>query len=234
MQSPLPSTNAGFTILALLALCISCSAKSNPSTMEPGAMEIAGANPALAKTSGLDLPSIATPPSPVSIDPSDASKTEVFQVKIVGIANTQGNCRIAVYASPRGFHNPDIAITKETIQLSKNSNDSGQLKNDELVWSFALPPEVDASQAGNPTSARSSAGDENTTDAIPEIRLAITAFHDANGNGELDKSAIGIPTEKYGFSKNPAPGFGPPSFDQTAIPLSQLQSQGSPVEIKLR
>jgi uncharacterized protein (DUF2141 family) len=64
--------------------------------------------------------------------------------------------------------------------------------------------------------------------------LAITAFHDANGNGELDKSAIGIPTEKYGFSKNPAPGFGPPSFDQTAIPLSQLQSQGSPVEIKLR
>ena len=234
MQSPLPSTNAGFTILALLALCISCSAKSNPSGMESESMEIAGANPALAKTSGLGLPSIATPPSPVSIDHSDASKTEVFQVKIVGLPNTQGNCLIAVYASPRGFHNPNVAIAKETIQLSKNSNDSRQPINDELVWSFTLPSEVEASQASNPTSARSSASDENTTDAIPEIRLAITAFHDANENGELDKSAIGIPTEKYGFSKNPAPGFGPPSFDQTAIPLSQLQSPGSPVEIKLR
>ncbi|HVF33778.1 MAG TPA: DUF2141 domain-containing protein [Candidatus Saccharimonadia bacterium] len=32
---------------------------------------------------------------------------------------------------------------------------------------------------------------------------AISVFHDANDNGEMDKNIVGMPTEGYGFSQNP-------------------------------
>ena len=35
-----------------------------------------------------------------------------------------------------------------------------------------------------------------------------------NGNQELDRNLIGIPTEPFGFSRNARGSFGPPSFEQ--------------------
>ena len=40
---------------------------------------------------------------------------------------------------------------------------------------------------------------------------AIAVIHDANANAKLD-TMMGIPREGFGFSRNPAIGFGPPSF----------------------
>ncbi len=37
---------------------------------------------------------------------------------------------------------------------------------------------------------------------IPAGRYAIAVYHDANGNGRLDRSAIGFPQEPYGFSND--------------------------------
>ena len=48
---------------------------------------------------------------------------------------------------------------------------------------------------------------------------AVAAFHDADGDGELDQNILRIPTEGYGFS-NGARGFmGPPSFDDAALTI---------------
>lgn len=48
---------------------------------------------------------------------------------------------------------------------------------------------------------------------------AVAAFHDANGDGELNANFVGMPTEGYGFS-NDARGFmGPPPFDDAAFSL---------------
>jgi uncharacterized protein (DUF2141 family) len=48
---------------------------------------------------------------------------------------------------------------------------------------------------------------------------AIICFHDENGNGRLDKSFWGVPSEPYGFS-NDAHGFlGPPEFAAAALTL---------------
>ena len=48
---------------------------------------------------------------------------------------------------------------------------------------------------------------------------AVSVFHDANGNGKLDRFA-GIPKEGYGFSRNP--GFKPraPRFSEAEITLT--------------
>ncbi len=52
--------------------------------------------------------------------------------------------------------------------------------------------------------------------AVPPGRYAISAFHDENGNGRLDKSLM-IPREGYGFSRDAPVRFGPPSFASAAF-----------------
>ena len=48
---------------------------------------------------------------------------------------------------------------------------------------------------------------------------ALTAFHDEDGSGEINRNALGIPTEGYAFG-NDAVGFmGPPKFEDTAVTL---------------
>ena len=48
-------------------------------------------------------------------------------------------------------------------------------------------------------------------DALPRGDYALAVIHDENDNARLDTFA-GIPREGFGFSRNPAIGFGPPRF----------------------
>lgn len=48
---------------------------------------------------------------------------------------------------------------------------------------------------------------------VPEGSYAFALYHDANGNGKLDRNAMGIPTEDYSFSNGAMGTMGPPSFD---------------------
>ena len=44
---------------------------------------------------------------------------------------------------------------------------------------------------------------------------------DENGNTQLDRNFLGIPTENYGFSRDAAGRFGPPGFDEAAIEVRE-------------
>lgn len=48
-------------------------------------------------------------------------------------------------------------------------------------------------------------------EGLPPGDYAAAVMHDENGNKRLDTFA-GIPREGFGFSRNPAIGFGPPRF----------------------
>ncbi len=48
---------------------------------------------------------------------------------------------------------------------------------------------------------------------------AVSVIHDENNNAKLDTFA-GIPREGFGFSRNPAIGFGPPKFSAAEFPLT--------------
>ncbi len=48
---------------------------------------------------------------------------------------------------------------------------------------------------------------------------AISVIHDENGNGKLD-TALMIPKEGFGFSRNPAISFGPPKFASAAFSVN--------------
>jgi uncharacterized protein (DUF2141 family) len=48
---------------------------------------------------------------------------------------------------------------------------------------------------------------------------AVSVIHDENGNGKLD-TAMMIPREGFGFSRNPAISFGPPKFAAAAFQVN--------------
>lgn len=64
---------------------------------------------------------------------------------------------------------------------------------------------------------------------LPSGHYAVKLFQDENGNGQIDKNSMGIPTEPYGFSNNGG-SFGPPSFDEAKV----VVDKATQVEITLR
>jgi uncharacterized protein (DUF2141 family) len=52
---------------------------------------------------------------------------------------------------------------------------------------------------------------------LPAGKYAASAFHDENGNGQLDRNSLGVPTEGYGFSNDAQGTAGPPKFAQAAF-----------------
>ena len=53
---------------------------------------------------------------------------------------------------------------------------------------------------------------------------AVAVFHDANGDGLLNQNAFGIPTEGFGFSRNPKVLSGPPNFGESVVTVAPPQN----------
>ena len=59
---------------------------------------------------------------------------------------------------------------------------------------------------------------------------AVAVTYDLNGNGAMDRKALGLPAEPYAFSNNARATFGPPSFARAAFALPQ---EGAAITITL-
>lgn len=59
---------------------------------------------------------------------------------------------------------------------------------------------------------------------------AIAVYHDKNSNRILDKSWLGIPSERVGISNNPRFHFSAPSYEEAAF---QVDGDGAQLEISL-
>lgn len=58
-------------------------------------------------------------------------------------------------------------------------------------------------------------------DGLAPGRYGVKLYHDADGNGELNRGLMGIPSEPYGFSNNASAQFGPPKFGAAAFDLAE-------------
>lgn len=56
---------------------------------------------------------------------------------------------------------------------------------------------------------------------LPKGHYAVSVIHDENENGKLDTNWAGIPKEPFGFSKKSMGNFGPPSFNETSVEVSE-------------
>jgi uncharacterized protein (DUF2141 family) len=67
-------------------------------------------------------------------------------------------------------------------------------------------------------SAAASAG--TTTLVVRDLapgEYGIAVYHDANGNGKMDRNMMGIPVEPFGFGNDAQGDMGPPSFDAVKL-----------------
>lgn len=60
-------------------------------------------------------------------------------------------------------------------------------------------------------------GKDTASLMLPAGKYAFSIFHDENDNEELDKTWIGLPKEKYGFSNDASGWMGPPAFDACIV-----------------
>ncbi len=60
---------------------------------------------------------------------------------------------------------------------------------------------------------------------------ALALYHDANSNGKLDRNAIGIPKEGFGFSGNPKIQFSAPSLESVRMTVG---APGVQTRIRMR
>jgi uncharacterized protein (DUF2141 family) len=67
-------------------------------------------------------------------------------------------------------------------------------------------------------------------DNLKAGNYAIAAFHDANGDGTLNRNPLGIPTEQFGFSQNPKILTGAPKFGDSAFLVAGPETN---IQIKL-
>ncbi len=51
-------------------------------------------------------------------------------------------------------------------------------------------------------------------------QYAVAVYHDENDNHKFDRNWIGLPTEGFGFSKDPTLFLAPPSFDEAAFEVN--------------
>lgn len=69
-----------------------------------------------------------------------------------------------------------------------------------------------------------------TFSAVPAGEWAVQAYHDRNGNHEVDRGLFGIPIEEVGFSRQPPVGLHGPAFARAAF----VHGRADTVAVKLR
>ena len=98
-----------------------------------------------------------------------------------------------------------------------------------------------ASSSGFPSKARrayqtteTKAANGTVTCTFAELGpgiYAVSTYHDENGNGKMDSSAIGIPREPWGVSRDAKPGMAsPPKFSAARFKLTEDRT----IKINLR
>lgn len=70
----------------------------------------------------------------------------------------------------------------------------------------------------------------NFEDLVPGS-YAVSIFHDANSDQEFNRNFLGMPTEGFGFSRNPNVLTGPPKFGEAVFLVAGAETR---IEIELR
>ena len=66
---------------------------------------------------------------------------------------------------------------------------------------------------------------------VPPGSFAVSAFHDQNGNLELDTDWLGRPTEPWGVSRDAKGWLGPPEFEDAELVLGGGETMDVDVEL---
>ena len=120
---------------------------------------------------------------------------------------------LLLLAAAGSCHAADLRVTIENV-----ASDDGQV----LIGLFDKAEAFPRQAAGGRTVAAAQRTPDGKLSVVfadlPPGTYAVSAVHDRDGNGQLNRNVMGIPTEPYGFSGKAA-SFGPPVFADAAVGL---------------
>lgn len=103
-----------------------------------------------------------------------------------------------------------VATSKGNISVAVYNHQDGFLKFDKVFKSDSILAKQGTTEIA-------------ITD-LPEGEYALAIFHDENANNVLDVNWLGIPKEKFAFSKGRMKTFGPPSYKECAFSVTKDQT----------
>ena len=110
----------------------------------------------------------------------------------------------------------DLEITIKNIREVKGSLRIGLFDNERDFPKKAVVGKVIAVTADSLTVV--------FTDLKP-ASYAVSVIHDENSNGKLDTNILGIPKEGFAFGNNAMGMFGPPSFKNAQVTISNTTAK---------
>lgn len=112
---------------------------------------------------------------------------------------------------------PHAALAEDlTVQIDGLRNGKGNIVV--CLWAAAAAfPDCESGKAVARQSIAATATAPIVFKDIPAGTIAISAFHDENGNDRFDTNFVRMPLEGVGLSNNPKMGFGPPRFKAAAF-----------------
>ena len=110
-------------------------------------------------------------------------------------------------------------------------NDEGQVLIALFLDSGGWPDETDSAFASEVVDIT---GDEVSAvfTGVPAGPFAVSVFHDADSDRELDSGPLGIPSEAYGFSADARSSFGPPKFEEARLELASGETKQITIRVK--
>lgn len=120
-----------------------------------------------------------------------------LQVQISGLNQPQGQVCLSLFDSSAGFpSNRDEAVETQCVSVPDPS----------------VPgPVVPEPSVPEPSPLLA------VFEGLAPGSYAVSVFHDANGDGEFNRNFVGMPTEGFGFSRNPDVRTGPPKFGDAVV-----------------
>jgi uncharacterized protein (DUF2141 family) len=118
-----------------------------------------------------------------------------------------------------------IAVTLTGVQGGE-----GSLRA-KLVASGEGFPASDAHVVAKQRIAAQGPGTRFVFEGVPYGEYALVCLHDADDDAELDRGALGLPSEGLGFSSGARIRFGPPDFEEARFRLAAPELE---LEVELR
>jgi len=132
-------------------------------------------------------------------------------------------------AAPTGKTDASAAPVRLTIKVTDFRNHTGQ-----LIFGVFKTQDGFPSAEKHAVNRQVRAFDADTVVFVAELPpgdYGASVLHDENGNNDMDKNIIGIPSEGYGVTNNPKPRFRGATFKES---IFNLPKEGAELTISMQ
>ena len=134
---------------------------------------------------------------------------------MIRIATLAVTALLALTAVPAQAQDSTVTLTFETG--ASTGKVMVALFNSEASYQSSQPVAAQAVGASGATVV--------VFDHLPAGDYAVRAFHDVNGDGQMNTNPFGIPTEPYVFSNNAPANMGPATWERARFTVSGAVAQ---------